>query len=197
MIPLVLLIAAGAFLYSRSSRASGGTSSSPVGPTPPSEPDLETGNPKYDRFNDLWAKYCPAYGVPVLWAKAFCLNESDMGDNPLVQAGELSEDGLSKGIMQLTLETANDYETVTLDDLNDPETSIRIACKLIRDIRSAFEPSEPRYVEWCVKSYNRGIARTRQERDLDPRGLAEPGFSNGETYWARWQRNYSRLGGTL
>lgn len=193
MIPLLLLVAAGAFLYSRSSQAA-----DLVGPPlPPEGNDLATGNLKYDRFNDLWARYCPAYGVPILWAKAFCLNESDMGDDPLVQAGALSADGLSKGIMQLTLATANDYESVELDDLNDPELSIRIACKLIRDIRSAFDTSDPRYVEWCVKAYNRGISRTRQERDRDPRGLAMPGFSNGETYWARWQRNYARLGGTL
>lgn len=148
------------------------------------------------RFIDLFNQYGPQYGMSPLWLQAFCMNESSMGEDPLVKAGQLSQDGLSKGIMQLTLTTARRFENVTLDDLNDPETSVRIACKLIQINQAAFSTADARYVEWVVKSYNRGVARTNQERTGDPKGLAEPGFTRGNTYWSRWQRNYAKIGGT-
>lgn len=173
---------------------------SPIPLPNPAPGNGDTPVPDYsqDRFIELFNQYGPQYGVSPLWLQAFCMNESSMGQDPSVMAGELSADGLSKGIMQLTLATARDFEPITsLDDLNDPETSVRIATRLIAQIQTSFSTPDTRYVEWCVKSYNRGVARTQQEQAGDPKGLAEPGFTNGNTYWARWQRNYASIGGTL
>lgn len=184
MDPITIAVLAGAgFLFLTTPAAASEAASSSSSSPPPSA--------RRARFIDLFNQYGPKYGVPVLWLEAFCQVESSFGEDPSVKAGELSEDGLSKGIMQLTLLTAGDYQTgVTLDDLNDPETSVRIACQFIKFIRSSFDPSDPRYTEWCVKSYNQGVGGTQKERD----GLRD---GAAESYWEKWQAAYADLGGTL
>lgn len=140
------------------------------------------------RFDGFFQSYGTKYGVNWEWLKAICMNESSLGENPLVIAGQVSTDGKSYGIMQLTIATANDYESVGADELNDPETAVRIASRLMRDIQNHFDASDARYNEWCIKSYNQGRGNT----DKEIAGTS-PGYA--AEYWTRWQRNYAKLTG--
>ncbi|MCM2278317.1 MAG: transglycosylase SLT domain-containing protein [Oligoflexia bacterium] len=144
-------------------------------------------SPVSSRFDDLFEKYGTKYGVPPEWLKAICMNESSLGEHPLVQKGLASEDGKSWGIMQLTLPTARDFEQVGIDELNNPEISVRIAAKFVKRIMASFEVVDLRYLEWVVKSYNQGVRRTMQER-----AGQSPGYAH--EYWVRFKRNLKRLG---
>lgn len=141
----------------------------------------------FNRFDDFFEKYGKQYGVPWKWLKAICMNESSLGEHPLVKQGLASEDGKSWGIMQLTLVAARDFEAVDIADLNNPDTSVRIAAKYLQRSMRAFEMVDLRYQEWVIKSYNQGVTGTKRERDG-----ASPGYAH--EYWARFQRNFARLG---
>lgn len=162
-------------------------SDSSAGAAPAASPDTL---PDYNQtgFITLFNTYGPQYGVPPLWLQAFCTVESNMGQDPSVMAGALSSDGQSKGIMQLTLPTANDYESVSLDDLNNPDTSVRIASKFIQALMGQFDSTDPRYTEWVVKSYNQGAGNTKKE-------IAGTGGGYANAYWSKWGNAYQALGG--
>lgn len=172
--------------------------------------------PSWNKF-DAWFKWyaaenqLPANGWK--WLKAICLNESSLGDNPLVKAMQWSSDGLSRGIMQLTVATANDYEkwsskpisTVKRDYpsdyealaslLDDPETSIRISAKHFARIYRKFNG----VLEHAVKAYNQGEGNQAKEIALRASlGVPATGYSISQypaaaTYWARFEKNLSRV----
>lgn len=114
------------------------------------------------RWDTLIEKYAKITGVPFSWIKAVMLNESNLGRDPRVKRGlenpqdiegSKSSDGKSWGLMQLTLNTARQFESaVTAVGLNDPETSIRIGAKYLAYLGriKAWD------MEKVIRSYNGG-----------------------------------------
>jgi len=128
--------------------------------------------------------------------KAISLNESDLGRaasvargiaNPDDIAGSVSSDKKSWGIMQFTLPTARDMDSgATERKLNDPFYSIELAGKFVAWIEAQFNPLEPRFLEFVIKSYNQGVGNSRKER-------AGTGGGYANEYWARFQRHLARV----
>lgn len=152
-------------------------------------------------FDPLFAKWAKGYGLDHKMLKAICMNESGLGvvsggieksvarglANPKDIEGSKSSDGKSWGIMQVTIPTAQDYDSgATPEKLNNPEYSIKIAAQYIAWLTLQFPSSEPRYTEWIVKSYNQGRGNTAKERRGEIAGYA------GD-YWLRYQRHYAKL----
>jgi soluble lytic murein transglycosylase-like protein len=127
--------------------------------------------------DSLIQKYTSEYGLDWTWVKAIMLNESDLGraasvrrglENPQDIDASKSFDGKSWGLMQLTLPTARQFESaVTEVGLNDPDTSVRIACKYL-----AWLSQRPykgfSQQEFMVRAYNGGAGfsgTTQGKRD--------------------------------
>lgn len=146
----------------------------------------------FTKWDSLFQMYGRLYGVEWTMLKAIAMNESSLGDAPSVAQGlaapsdvdgSKSDDGKSWGLMQLTLPTAGDYDpAVTPQRLNNPEYSVEIAAHFISDLLGMFTPSDPRYTEWVVKSYNQGAGNTKKEIAGKIDGYADE-------YWDRYQRN--------
>ena len=159
----------------------------------------ETGD-SWTRFDPLFASIGADYGVDPKWLKAFALNESSLGDDSSVARGlevptdiegSKSSDGLSWGLMQVTVKTGRDYDPeCSPEKLNDPKYSIDLAAQLIADLKKKFTPDDERRLEWIVKSYNQGAGNTKKERA----GLL-PNHPDGfaQAYWERWKRNFDRV----
>lgn len=151
-------------------------------------------------FDGLLKKYAAAYGVDFKLMKAIMMNESGINPeggiaksvlegllNPSNIEGSKSSDGKSWGLMQMTLQTARDYDsTATSEKLNNPEYSIKLSAQYIAWVTLRFKSSEPRYTEWVVKSYNQGVGNSLKEKAGTSTGFAQ-------SYWERFQRNYARL----
>jgi len=150
----------------------------------------------WTRFDSLFKKYGEIYGVEWKWLKAFALVESDLGRHPSVRHGILhpsdvlksqSSDGLSWGLMQVTVRTARDLDpNATAEKLNDPEYSINLAARYIKQIKRHFARLDPRFLEWVVKSYNQGPGRTQKE-------MAQLSAGFADTYWTKWQVQYKHV----
>lgn len=141
-------------------------------------------NPSYD---DYFKKYAPI-GIDWKLLKRIAKIESNIGLNPRVLAGAVSYDGLSYGLMQLRLTTAQDFDkSATIQKLNDPEYSVKIAALYINWCRNylikyaKLNQYDLRFTEFLVKSYNQGVGNTTKEIN----GLSK-GFSQG--YWEKYQK---------
>lgn len=132
---------------------------------------------------DAWFKqYSGALDWRVL--KAIALNESSLGQNKLVKNKQWSSDGQSRGLMQLTVPTANDYESVEYQDLDDPETSIRIAGKFLNHLWNKFGS-----VDSVVRAYNQGEGNEAKLLKYRAQGYTDK-YEAAEEYLARFKRNY-------
>lgn len=130
------------------------------------------------RFDSLFQKWGAVYSVPWTWLKAIALNESDLGRHPLVKAGLASTDGKSWGIMQVTLTTARDLDAnASIDLLNKPEYSIRLAAQYMRQLMKLFKDDQRK----AIMSYNQGPGNTQKGREY----AAE--------YYERFLRNLKRV----
>ncbi len=153
---------------------------------------------EWTRFDESFKRIGASYGVDWQWLKAFALNESDLGRDSRVASGDTSSDGLSWGLMQVTLTTGRKFDsTINIDKLSqlDPaDYSIDLASQLIAQNKTAFSESDPAYLEKVVKSYNQGVANTRNEFNGIYTSWNDPNGNNavGE-YWNRWQRNYAKV----
>lgn len=130
----------------------------------------------WNRYDDLFKRYAGLYGagMPWEWAKAISLNESDLGRNPRVQQGLVSSDGKSWGLMQLTLPTANDFlPGVTVAQLKDPETSVRIACQYLGYLYARYAGDDRK----TIMSYNQG------------QGHTDAGKTYAAGYYEKWKNN--------
>jgi soluble lytic murein transglycosylase-like protein len=165
---------AGVFFFA-SREADAGESSSPAD-------DLDGGAMSdWTKFDSLFKKYGSINGVPWEWLKAFCIVESDLGNDPLVVNHQLSRDGKSKGIMQLILSTANDYKPgVTLDDLDDPELSVDLASQHVGMLIRLFGQDE----QAVVMSYNEG------------QGNYKKGVMDWD-YFNKWQTALNKVKGNV
>ncbi|MGE0175387.1 MAG: transglycosylase SLT domain-containing protein [Oligoflexales bacterium] len=157
---------------------------------------------------DAWFKYFAAQNnLPSngwKWLKAIALNESSLGKNPLVLAKQWSSDGLSRGLMQMTVTTANDYarwvpsvkELKAADPakynqlaalLDDDETSITLAAKHFARIYRKFNN-----LEYAVKAYNQGEGNMAKEIASRAAG-STTGYAEAQKYWERFQRNLTSV----
>lgn len=151
----------------------------------------------WNKYDALFDKYGRQFGVPWTWLKAIALNESNLGLAPSVAHGlrfpadiekSKSSDGLSWGLMQVTIKTARALDpTATEVKLNNPEYSIKLAAQLVDQNMRMFDRSSARYVEAVIKSYNQGPTHTKNE--LAGR-ISNPAWHDHVLeYWARFQRN--------
>lgn len=148
----------------------------------------------WTRFDDLFQHASLKYGVPFTWLKAICMNESDLGqaesvaiglENPSDIVNSKSSDGLSWGIMQVTIRTAKSLDSsATQQKLNDPKYSVDLAAKYLKQLINQFD-NDLNNVEWIVKSYNQGPGNTRKE--------IATGFGYADKYWERFQRNLQKV----
>lgn len=138
---------------------------------------MENSGPFF-KYDELYKKYGRQFGVPWRWIKAVAIVESNQGQAKSVAYGILnpkdiekskSSDGKSWGIMQTTLPTAQWMEgnSITVEDLNNPETSIRIGAKYLKTLVDRFKLTDR---ESVVRGYNggAGFMSTNQGRTLTP-----------------------------
>lgn len=152
--------------------------------------------PEWTSFDSLFKKYGTMFGVDWKILKAIAMNESDLGKEKSVLHGlnypkdvdaSKSFDGLSWGLMQVTLNTGRQYdESISPEKLNNAEYSIKIAAQYLAWVQRQFALVDPRYTEWVVKSYNQGVGNTNKERLGQISGYTKE-------YWPRFQRNYERV----
>jgi soluble lytic murein transglycosylase-like protein len=150
--------------------------------------------PSYD---DLFKKYASRYGLDWKMLKAIAIIESRLGDERSVKNGisnpkdienSKSYDGLSWGLMQVTISTASDYDpSVTAEKLNNPEYSVKIASQYLADLKKLFSQYD-RVSEYMVKSYNQGQGNTLKE-------IAMKGGHFADAYFLKYLNAYSNLEG--
>lgn len=179
MIYLGLIIGIGIILYSKQAKGAETVSTNPD-----------------SRFDSLFIKYGTMYNIDPKELKAIATIESSLGRAKSVARGLVapsdiegskSTDGLSWGIMQVTIPTARDYDsTATAEKLNDPDYSVKIAARHLSKLHSLFNRSDARYQEWVIKSYNQGQGNTKREI------AGYVGYANG--YWLKYLNAYSSLG---
>lgn len=150
-------------------------------------------NDAFTRWDPLFRKYSGMYDCPWRWLKAICWIESDLGRDPSVVRGmeapadadgSKSSDGLSWGLMQLTIDTANRRRVrpgTTVADLNNPEISVECAAKYLHELGTYYFAWDR---EGCVRAYNGGIGwREGSERSL----------SMTADYYAKFQDKLSKI----
>lgn len=122
------------------------------------------GDANFTKWDYLFKKYGAQFGVPWRWLKAICMAESSLGQNRRVLAGladpndiagSTSTDGKSWGLMQVTLPTAKGLEgrTVSVAELNNPDFSVYLAAKLVRELINRFGLADR---ESVIRAYNGG-----------------------------------------
>lgn len=160
------------------------------------EVDTMEAKSNWTKFDALFKKYGTKYGVDWQFLKAIALNESSLGtaksvargfENPYDIEGSKSYDGLSWGLMQVTVKTARDLDPFATEiKLNNADYSIDLAAKYLARLQAMFLRDDPRWLEWTIKSYNQGPGNSKKERDGKIQGYAEE-------YWQRFQRNLNRV----
>lgn len=119
-----------------------------------------------DKNDALFLKYGLLNGVKPELMKAIALVESDLGQDPRVKRGDTSSDGKSWGIMQIAprIGSAKEIEikgvNTTPEMLNDDETSIQLAAKLLGYLTRKYEGDENK----IVRAYNQGEVHTDNNR---------------------------------
>ncbi len=157
---------------------------------------VEVHLPAWNRFDEKFKIAAQRYSVNWTWLKAISLNESNLGqigsvalglENPNDVEGSKSSDGLSWGLMQVTVKTGQSMDpTCSPIKLNDPDYSIDLSARYISTLMNMFSPTDDRYIEWVIKSYNQGPGNTRKEISGASDGFAQ-------AYWDRFQRNLTRV----
>lgn len=160
----------------------------------------------FHRWDDLFDRYGRMYGVPFVWLKAICMNESSLGEYPTValglsepanKEGSKSQDGLSWGIMQVTEATGRDFDPgCNYFRLNNPDYSVEMACKVLARSMRAFPLVDPNNEEHNVKAYNGGVQRILweitgdwQQFTQDKKAKHRQAIDRVNEYYARYLRN--------
>lgn len=137
------------------------------------------------KWDGLFKRYGTRYNVPWRWLKAICMNESSLGEHPSVARGledpsdvdgSKSDDGLSWGLMQLTLRTARALEGAQIDAvfLNNPDNSVRLGAELVSELILKYGIEDR---ESIIRDYNGGPKK-------GPMTIV---------YYARFMRNLSQV----
>lgn len=160
---------------------------------------IEENLDSWKQFDDLFKKYGSEYNIDWQWLKAICLNESNLGkaksvvlglENPKDIENSKSSDGKSWGLMQVTVTTAKDFDqTATAEKLNNPDYSVKLACKYLAWVKRQFNSMDARFLENVIKSYNQGVGNTKKEIANKTQGYAQ-------AYWEKFQKNLDRVKNT-
>lgn len=160
---------------------------------------IEENLDSWTQFDSLFKKYGLEYNIDWQWLKAICLNESNLGkeksvalgiENPKDIENSKSSDGKSWGLMQVTVTTAKDFDqTATAEKLNNPDYSVKIACKYLAWVKRQFNSLDSRFLESVIKSYNQGVGNTKKELSGKSTGFAQ-------AYWEKFQKNLDRVKNT-
>lgn len=130
------------------------------------------------QYDEMFKRAGLKYAIPWRWLKAIAMNESSLGKDWRVRLGQVSSDGKSYGLMQVTLATGEDLDPdVTAEKLNDPEYSVNLAAKYLKQLALMFNGDR----ESIVMSYNQGPGNTRN------------GKTYAAEYYARFQRNLAQV----
>ena len=145
-----------------------------------------------DKFDDLFKKYGAIYGVDWKLLKRISWIESNIGLNSRVAKGLVnpkdiegskSYDGLSWGLMQVTVTTAKDYDkNASAEKLNNPAYSIEIGAKHLKMLKQLFSSERD-----VVMSYNQGQGNQKKFIAAEKSGtLKENQYSQARSYWAKY-----------
>ena len=117
----------------------------------------------WDKYDETFKKYALASLVPWEWLKAIAIVESSLGQNSRVESGGVSEDGKSYGLMQFTLPTAQRFggKNISVKDLNNAETSIKLAAQYLSFLKGFFQGDERK----IIMSYNQGEGNTQKGKE--------------------------------
>lgn len=105
------------------------------------------------QYDDLFKKYAPNIGWDWRLMAAQAYQESRFKPNARSWAG-------ARGLMQIMPRTARGYRT-SVSQLNNPETSVKVATKLLDDIDSyliKYVPNDKERLKFVIAAYNVGIA---------------------------------------
>ena len=127
---------------------------------------MKLGDDARDQYDDLFLKYGSVFGVKPEMLKTIAMIESDLGQDYRVKAGKTSGDGKSWGLMQIAPRIGSQKEIelkgvdTTASMLNDPETSVRLAAKLLGYLSNKYNGVEDK----IVKAYNQGERNTDNQK---------------------------------
>lgn len=151
-------------------------------------------------FDELFKRYAALNGLDWKTLKTIAMNESTLGMNPRVKRGLIqpsdiegskSEDGLSWGLMQMTLVTARDFDkSATAEKLNNPEYSIKLASQFIASLKRQFGSK----IRDIAMAYNQGAGNQKRFIQLEMSGdLKRDQYPAARNYWLKYQNNYFAL----
>lgn len=121
------------------------------------------------QYDDLFKRYAPNIGWDWRLMAAQAYTESKFKPNARSWVG-------ARGLMQIMPSTARGYRT-PVSRLNNPETSVQVATKLINDLDGylvRYVPNDKERLKFVIAAYNVGIAhiydgiRLAQKYGLDP-----------------------------
>lgn len=105
------------------------------------------------QFDNIFKKYAPTIGWDWRLMAAQAFVESRFRPNAKSWVG-------ARGLMQIMPRTARGYQT-SVGQLNNPETSVRVASRLLKDLNrylSPYVPDERERLKFVIAAYNGGIA---------------------------------------
>lgn len=121
------------------------------------------------QYDNIFKKYAPSVGWDWRLMAAQAFVESRFKPNARSWVG-------ARGLMQIMPSTARGYRT-NVNQLNNPETSVKVASKLLNDLDrylSSYVPSDKERLKFVIAAYNVGIAHVydaialARKYNLDP-----------------------------
>lgn len=121
------------------------------------------------KYDDIFKKYAPTVGWDWRLMAAQAFVESKFKPNARSWVG-------ARGLMQIMPSTARGYRT-SVSQLGNPETSVKVASKLINDLDSyllKYVPNDKERLKFVIAAYNVGIAHVydaialAEKYNLDP-----------------------------
>lgn len=143
-------------------------------------------------YDELFKKYGSMYGIDWKFLKRISWIESNTGlnsrvakglKNPNDVEGSKSYDGLSWGLMQMTLATAKDYDKLaTAIKLNNPSYAIDLSARHIKMLKTIF--SNDRDV---TMAYNQGQGNQKKFIASEKAGtLLSTQYPQARDYWNKF-----------
>lgn len=148
----------------------------------------------FNKFDQTFKLIGEKYLIDWKILKAISLKESTLGTHPRVKRGlefpkdiegSKSEDGLSWGLMQMTLKTAKDYDQLaTPEKLNNPYYSIDLSARHLKGLMRKFT-NERDY----IMAYNQGEGNQKKFIQLEQSGqLKESNFPQARMYYQKYKQ---------
>lgn len=137
------------------------------------------------QYDDMFRRYATTVGWDWRLLAAQAYVESQFNPNARSWMG-------ARGLMQIMPGTARGYNT-PVSQLNNPETSLRVATRLINDLDSYlidYVPSDKERIKFVMAAYNVGIAHVYDAiRLADKYGLDPQKWDNNVAKAILWKMN--------